>query len=285
MIDIPLVSIILPVYNAEKYLHECLNSIIAQSFRNWELIIINDGSTDNSETIIHIFIASVSTFNKVIYVPLEHKGLPFCLNKGIGLARGKYIARMDADDIMFENRLQVQVQFLENNPDVGVLGSHAIEIDENGQEISKMKRPIENLEIKNALDYCCPCPIIHPTVMMRKKILEGNLYKELYPNPEDLDLWQRLVKFTIFRNLDIILLKKRFHKKQITQNSRIFRIRLEIIFLKRSLKKKNFNFFLTLLKIILFCILPNFILNFWQEYKLKQRRKRNNRNKEPSLKS
>ena len=283
MIDIPLVSIILPVYNAEKYLHECLNSIIAQTVKNWELIIINDGSTDNSETIIHIFIASVSTFIEVIYVPLEHKGLPFCLNKGIGLARGKYIARMDADDIMFENRLQVQVQFMENNPDVGVLGSHAIEIDENGEEISIMKRPIENAKIKNALNNSCP--IIHPTVIIQKELLVGNLYKELYPNSEDLDLWCRLENLTNFRNLDIVLLKKRFHSKQITRKkNRIIGNRAQIILMKRSLKMNNLNIFLCLFKFILFCILPNWILQFRKEYKLKQRRKRQNRSKALSLK-
>lgn len=273
-----MVSIVLPVYNAEKYLYECLNSIVAQTFKNWELIIINDGSTDNSEKIIHVFIASVSTFNEVIYVPLEHKGLPFCLNKGIGLARGKYIARMDSDDVMLENRLQEQIYFMENNPDVGVLGSYAMEIDENGEEISLIKEPVENSKIKNALNYSCP--IIHPTVIMQKELLEVNLYKELYPNPEDIDLWWRLENLTIFRNLDIVLLKKRFHNKQITQKSRIFKIRLEIIFIKRSLKNNNFNVFLNLFKIILFYILPSCILEFWQEYRLKQRKKRHNRNKE-----
>lgn len=271
----PLISILIAVYNTEKYLQECLESILAQTYTNWELIVLNDGSTDNSDAIIRAFIPKIPTNNEVKYLTFEHKGLPYCLNRGIEIAKGKYIARMDGDDIMLEKRLEIQTEFMENNPDIGVLGSHAIEIDENGEEFSLIRDPVEDSEIKHDLNY--RCPILHPTVMMRKELLKDNLYKEIYPSSEDLDLWWRLEKVTKFRNLDIVLLKKRFHLNQITENNRKLKLSIQKQLIKRSLSKNNFNIIPQLYQLFrtsLFYTLPISKQKLWQEFRFKQRKEK-----------
>lgn len=264
----PLISILLPVYNSEQYVQECLESILAQTYKNWELIIVNDGSTDNSDKIVKAFISEC--LNKVTYLSLEHNGLPYCLNKGVEVAAGKYIARMDADDIMLENRLELQVDFLENNANVGVLGGYTLEIDEHGVDSSMITPPIHDSEIKQALYYSCP--ILHPSVMIRKELLQKNLYKELYPNPEDLELFMRLEKITTFRNLETVLIKKRFHKKSITRNSRIFKIRFCKESILYAFRKRNFRNVIPLMKMLLFSLAPNAIQIIWEEFRYKQRK-------------
>lgn len=267
-IQFPLVSILLPVLNAEKYLAECLESIKTQTYKNWELIIANDGSSDGSERIIENFIKDSS--NQIKYLSFVHSGLPFCLNKGVEVASGKYIARMDADDIMLPNRLAVQVDFLENNPKIDILGGQAIEIDESGIEFSVIKKPIFDSEIKKELVFSCP--LVHPTVMLRKEILQKNLYKEIYPNSEDSDLWRRLAKTNTFRNVDAILIKKRFHENQITQNSRIFKTRGLKDHIVFSVKNGNYSIFGYVFKFIVFTIIPFKFIVFWQQYRFKQRK-------------
>jgi glycosyltransferase involved in cell wall biosynthesis len=233
----PIVSIILPVYNAEKYIVECLESISTQSYPNWELIIVNDGSNDSSEKLIKVFIKNCK--NDVQYFFTEHKGLPFCLNFGISHAQGRYIARMDADDIMCETRLAQQVNFMENKPEIGVLGTNFIEIDENGKELTIVKMPQGNELIKQK--FFTVCAIAHPTVMARKEILIANKYLEKYPFPEDYELWTRLIETTNFENLQISLLKKRFHQDEITLSAGsgfIFDSLILIIAFNKKYRKK-----------------------------------------------
>jgi glycosyltransferase involved in cell wall biosynthesis len=265
---LPLISVLLPVYNGQKYLQECLESIKNQNYKIWELIIVNDGSTDCTDEIIKSFIVTIP--NEVKYLTFEHKGLPFCLNKGVGVASGKYIARMDADDIMLENRLKLQLDYLENNKDIGVLGGHVLEIDENGVVCSIIKHPQNDFEIKQS--FRLSSALIHPTVMIRKELLQANLYKELYPNPEDMELWIRLAKITNFSNLDAIILKKRFHSKQITTNSRIFKVRLNKDILLRNLENHNYNILVPFLKMVAFCILPKKIHFLWHKFRFNHRK-------------
>ena len=211
----PLVSVVLSVYNAEKYIIECLESITMQTYSNWELIIVNDGSTDTSEKHIEIFTKNCK--NHVQYLSIGHKGLPYCLNLGIAHTQGKYIARMDADDIMLETRLEQQVNFLEKTPEIGILGTNFIEINEHGKYLSLMKMPMGNDLIKQKL--LTMCAISHPTVMVRREILVANKYLEKYPYPEDYELWIRLIDTVNFENLQIPLVKKRFHKSEVTLNA------------------------------------------------------------------
>src|SRR5438270_5027187 len=114
----PLVSVVMTVYNAQEYLNMAIDSILNQTYRNLEFIIIDDGSTDNSGHIIEAYNDS-----RIKYTPQKNRGLAAALNKGIGVARGKYIARMDHDDISYRTRLEKQVEFLENNKGVAMVGA------------------------------------------------------------------------------------------------------------------------------------------------------------------
>lgn len=272
-----LVSIILSVYNAEKYIEDCLNSIAAQTYKDWELVVINDGSTDKSNELITKFVKS--TTNTVQYLNLDiNKGLSYCLNLGISHAKGKYIARIDADDLMLKMRLEGQVRFLEENTKTDILGGSAIEIDEKGIEIGVFKVPLDDFNIKKMLLSTYPNPIIHPTVMMKKSIfLTGIDYRSLYPNSEDIDLWLRLSKTANFSNLDMPLIKKRTHSEQITMSKRshydCLRAKVDF-FLKNGILLKNLHHLIRHIIVILF--IPNALYVYLK--KDEQRKRRDNYN-------
>lgn len=254
----PLVSIILSVHNASKYLEACLVSITSQTYKNWELIIVNDGSTDHSEEIITKIISLVS--NPVAYIPLDrNRGLTFATNLAINHAKGKYIAKMDADDIMLETRLAEQVSFLEQHPNISVLGSNAIDINESDHEIGVTNVPLEDNTIKKKLfSYY---PIIHPTVMIRSSVFSTGIhYRDIYPRAEDYDLWYRLYNAIEFANLEKPLLKKRSHPEQITTSKwghyDILKLKFDF-FLKHRILLKNSPYLLKHLFVVIF--LPNSI--------------------------
>src|SRR5688500_9607984 len=121
----PIISVVLPVYNSENYIKEAIDSILNQTFKDFELIIINDGSVDRSAEVIQAIKDS-----RIVYVDQQNSGLAATLNRGIQMARGKYIARQDNDDISIPERLDMQVNFMENNPGVALLGTCAEIIDE-----------------------------------------------------------------------------------------------------------------------------------------------------------
>ena len=159
--DQPLVSIILSVYNDEKYIDKCLESIINQSFKNFELIVINDGSTDGSLNKIQSF-----EDERIRLFSQKNSGLPESLNKAINLSRGKYIARIDADDICFNNRIESQFYYMERNPNVDILGSNAMIIDEAGQTLNQKKVLSHSEDIY--LSAHLFCPLSHPTYFVKK---------------------------------------------------------------------------------------------------------------------
>lgn len=194
-----LVSVILPAYNAELYLKEAIDSILVQTFTDFELIVLNDGSNDSTEDIILSY-----TDSRIIYVKnQENLGLIATLNKGISLAKGKYIARMDADDIALPERLFKQVTFLESNTQYGVVGSFAQIID--SKNIYKV--PVTNEAIKAFLYI--DSPFIHPSMVIRKDLLINNLYDHQYHRIEDYELWVRLSVQTKFYNIPEVLLNYR----------------------------------------------------------------------------
>ena len=126
-----IVSVVMSVYNSEKYLPEAIESILNQTYTNFEFIIINDGSTDNSLRIIKEY---ANKDKRIIVISRENKGLIFSLNEGIEVSKGKYIIRMDADDISLPNRLKIQLDFMEKNKDIAICGTVAITFDENNNE-------------------------------------------------------------------------------------------------------------------------------------------------------
>jgi glycosyltransferase involved in cell wall biosynthesis len=207
----PIVTVLLPVYNGEKYLQEAIESILQQSFSDFEFLIIDDGSTDNSRSIIEQF----SDHRIRLLTNPKRLRLSGVLNRGLQEAKGKYIARMDADDIALTQRLQQQVTFMESNPLVGLCGS-AIEIF--GENI-KVRTDIypENSEKIHAYALF-DCPFCHPAVMLRKyMVLENELnYDGSYYPTEDYELWSRAIKLFPVANLSEVLLKYRVHEESMT---------------------------------------------------------------------
>lgn len=200
----PLISVILPVYNGEKFLRKAIDSILKQTYKNFELIIINDGSTDKSAAIIE----SISDSRIKVINNRNNLRLPRSLNIGISLAKGEYIARMDADDICLPERLEKQFNFLETNKDVGVCGTNISIIDENETILTDRVWGDNNPPIEWSLLW--ENPIAHSTVMIRTNIIKRDelFYREIYS--EDSDLWCRLALKTRIKRINDVLLLYRY---------------------------------------------------------------------------
>lgn len=197
----PLVSVVMPVYNAEKYLREAINSILSQTYTNFEFIILNDGSTDSSAEIVRSY-----DDPRIVFIDnKKNAGLVAVLNQGLDLAHGEYIARMDSDDISLPKRFEKQVRFLQRHKSVGILGTF-FHIFGNIDRIEKKKR---YPKLSHMLETC---PVGHPTVMIRKSVLdEYNLrYDPHYKHAEDYELWTRAIQFTRIANLPQVLLNYRW---------------------------------------------------------------------------
>lgn len=200
----------MPVFNAEKYLQEAIDSIIQQSFTDWELIIINDGSSDSSEDIIKSY-----TDTRIKYYQNEkNTGLISTLNKGIDLCQGEYIARMDADDISEKERFNIQITFLKENKEYAMCGSYAKVIDENNNQIGK----ILNLSTNNYLqiNLLFSVPFIHPSIMIRSDVLKKNYFNSEYKHAEDYELWCRIANSYKVANIPKFLLKYRWHTTNVS---------------------------------------------------------------------
>lgn len=207
-----LVSVVMSVYNAEVYLNEAIESILTQTYKSFEFIIINDGSTDKSLEIIEKY---AEKDNRIVLINRENRGLPYSLNEGILLAKGKYIARMDADDISLPIRLEKQVSFMENNPEIGVCGTAVLNFDTGSSWILSSTDKMLKSELLFATVFA------HPTVMMNKVLLLENqlLYNETFLQSQDFELWTRLADYTKFANLKIPLLRYRILEDSITRQA------------------------------------------------------------------
>lgn len=191
----PAISVVMPVYNGSLYLREAIDSILNQTFTDFEFIIVNDGSTDQSEEIILSY-----TDNRIKYIKQENKGIGLTLRLGCSLAQGKYIARMDADDISNKNRLQIQYDYLEKNPEVVLLSSAVRYINENGENIGR-SFPCTDDKILKKIIKNKGSPICHPAVMMRADTYKkSGGYCDLQPL-EDYYLWLKLSLFGRIINL------------------------------------------------------------------------------------
>ncbi|WP_341835857.1 glycosyltransferase [Chitinophaga pollutisoli] len=184
----PLISVILPVYNGGPFLRQTLEALLAQTLEDFELLVINDGSTDDSEATILSF-----TDPRIRYLPQSNQGFIASLNRGIAEARGKYIARIDADDVCLPLRFEQQAALLNDRPEVAVVGCFIIFIDENGKETGiwpEDRACVSNEQIRQALPHF-NC-IAHPGVMGRTEIFRQYPYRASQQHIEDYDLWLRL---------------------------------------------------------------------------------------------
>ena len=216
-----LVSVVMPVYNGALYLREAIDSILSQTHSNLELIIINDGSTDDSEQIILSY-----TDKRIVYLKNEvNSRICVTLNRGLDIAKGKYIARMDCDDVSVPERLQKQLEYMETHPEIGISGSD-ITLFGGQQGLFSM---VHDPNLCAAGLIFNPC-FAHPTVIWRKTIMdEYNLrYDDNYSGLEDFVMWWKFAEVTKLANMPQPLLKYRKHENQETQN------RSERVFLKSN---------------------------------------------------
>lgn len=203
----------MPVYNSERYLSIAIESILTQTFRDFEFIIVNDGSTDSSLEIIQRF---QTQDPRIRIIDQTNQGITKSLNNAINLAQGKYIARMDADDISMPTRLEKQYQFMETHPEIAVCGSRALIIDEDGDAIrnDRVVCTHENIEKRHLLGKCS---LKHPSVIIRTDILRKvNGYNEDLPYAQDFDLWLRIGEIGKLYNLPDVLIKYRRNSHSIS---------------------------------------------------------------------
>jgi len=214
---IPKVSIITAFLNGEAFLDQSIESILNQSFTDFEFIIIDDCSKDNSESIVKKY---MEKDNRIIYIKnKERMDKVYNLNLGIDVAQADIIAIFDGDDVSEKNRIEKQYNFLINNPEISIVGSFVKIIDENGVIIDERTKPTNTEEIfKNAIVYS---PLLQPSVMYRKDVIKKiGGYREKFRHGQDMDLWLRVVysgyKVT---NIPEYLLKYRYHKNSTAHTS------------------------------------------------------------------
>lgn len=204
----------MPAYNAEEYIKESIESILNQTYRNFEFIIINDGSIDTTEEIVRSF-----NDPRITYLKNDGNiGLSRSFNFGISKAQGKYIARMDSDDIAMETRLEIQVKYLQDNTHIDIIGSSVTLIDGKNKRLGAISKPREHDVIK--WQSLFSTPLIHPTVIGKNEVFKNNLYNESLINSEDYELWSRLIfsNKAIFHNLKRSLLSYRIYPKSFTRS-------------------------------------------------------------------
>ncbi len=201
----------MPVYNSSQYLKEALESVLAQTWTEWELVTIDDGSTDGSTEILNSY-CKLDRRIKLISQP--HQGLVPALNNGLRSAHGAYIARLDSDDLALPDRLEKQVRLLDASPEVVIVGCAYSVIDEGGVESHIVRYPGTDTSIRwRMLFYNC---FAHSSVMLRAQVIRdhGLAYDEAARHVEDYELWSRILTYGKGMNLPARLIKYRQHSQQ-----------------------------------------------------------------------
>jgi cellulose synthase/poly-beta-1,6-N-acetylglucosamine synthase-like glycosyltransferase len=212
----PTVSVAMVVRNVDRFLTESIESVLAQTFRDFEFVIVDFGSSDSSKSIISGYAAKDT---RIKFHEIPCCGLAEARNAACSLAQGKYIAIMDADDVSVQERLSWQVRFMEDHPEAGVVGGAVERIDATGRPLQVFKYPLENPEIQSELPTCCV--FCQPTVLMRRDAFVGvGGYRGPFAPAEDYDLWLRIAESFQLANLDQVLLKYRIHSNQVTLRKR-----------------------------------------------------------------
>ena len=202
-----MLSVIMSVYNNEDTLPLTINSVLNQTFKEFEFIIIDDFSMDSSVEIIKEY---QNKDSRIVFIQNEsNQGLPKSLNKAIEKSHYEYIGRIDGDDICMLDRFEKQLKYINDNPHIDILGTEAILIDQAGNEVGSALMPETNDEIKKAIRY--KNPMIHPSIVMKKGVLDSlHGYDEKLRKAQDLDLWARAIDAKkVFHNLQEPLIKYR----------------------------------------------------------------------------
>jgi glycosyltransferase involved in cell wall biosynthesis len=197
------------VYNGEEYLKEAIDSILNQTFKNFEFLIVNDASTDSTSIIL-----SQCTDSRIeVFENKPNKGLTYSLNLMLNRSKGDYIARMDADDIALPDRLKIQSEFMEMHPEVGICGSFVESFIHGTRKKQIVRFPETDADIRAFAFF--QSPFCHPATMFRKKIKDGYCvqYSPFYIKSEDYALWVEMLKYTQGATIPQVLLKYRRHEQ------------------------------------------------------------------------
>ncbi len=217
-VPVPRVSVLMPLYNDERFVAAAIESVLGQTFSEFELVIVNDASTDRSRSLA----ASYSDPRIRLVENDRNLGLTRSLNRGLSLIGSEYVARLDADDVSFPARLAKQVAWLDAHPEVAVLGVQAVPIDVRGRRIRRV--PLWNAHWRRPtggrwMDWyrIFDTPFVHSGVMFRRAIVEElGGYDERHPLEQDAELWMRLGRMRQLANLDEALVAFRFHRSSMT---------------------------------------------------------------------
>jgi glycosyltransferase involved in cell wall biosynthesis len=212
----PAVSVLMSVYNSEAYLEEAIESVLAQTFGDFEFLIIDDGSTDASLSLLAPY---ARKDKRVQIVSRPNTGLIRALNELVEMSRGKYVARMDPDDISLPTRFEKQVRYLDGHPECAIVGSRVMLMDPYSSPVCETGQKLTHEEIEQELLHKSGWAMVHPSVMMRRDaVLKVGMYREQWKHCEDHDLFLRLAEVGKLANLPEVLLWYRRHYGSINFN-------------------------------------------------------------------
>jgi glycosyltransferase involved in cell wall biosynthesis len=214
--ELPKISVVMPVYNAQHYVQEAIESILSQTYTNFELLILNDQSTDDS---LDVLMRMAALDCRIILVNIEiNSGPAVVRNQGVAMSKGSYIAFMDADDVSMSNRFEKQIKLLDSRPDIAVCGSWFTLFGENIED-----QQIEHFENHDDLKvhFLNECYVGNPTVMCRKEVFESGQFNRTYFPMDDYELWSRLIAKHHFYNIQESLLRYRWHQNNISSTKKV----------------------------------------------------------------
>ena len=213
----PQISVIMPVRDGARWLREAITSVQNQTLSNFELIIVDDGSVDDSA---HIIGDSEKGDSRIRAIRQQRLGLVPALNRGLAESRGLLIARLDADDRALPQRLKRQSEYLKSYPDIGLLGTWADKIDEQGSLKGSLQPPTRPNDL--ALLLARMNPFLHSSIMVRKTVMQNvGFYRPAFEGAEDYDLWMRISEVTKIANLPERMLQYRLHSVSVTHSARV----------------------------------------------------------------
>lgn len=237
MHDAPAISVLMPVYNASAYVREAVASICAQTFGDFEVILIDDGSTDGSLAVLREFAARDS---RIRLVSRPNVGLTRTLNEGLKLARGHFIARMDADDISVPHRFEKQLEYLRAHPECVCVGSRVRLIDPCGSPLRESDHKLTQEQIDHDLLAGIGWAIVHPAALMRRDAVTAvGGYREQYDSVEDLDLFLRLSEMGEVANLPDVLLEYRQHFQSVNYTRHTEQLRLKEMIVREAYQRRG----------------------------------------------
>lgn len=211
----PLVSVVMPAYNAEKYIGEAIDSILGQTYQNIELVIIDDASTDGTRSVLN----KISDERVKLYYNDVNRGISYTTNSGIEKCLGEFIALMDDDDVATQNRIEEQVDFLNKHKEIDIVGGSLENIDEEGKHLSFDTATKTNPKYIKAMLLFCNWKFANATAMIRKSFLEesGLRFREGYLGMQDYQFYMECSKICKMSAIDSIVLKNRIHDKCTTK--------------------------------------------------------------------